>query len=105
MSMFLKIFDHSGNCAQTKRKKQRSEILTSTPFKEQFEILETKRKNNLEKSAGKIKGSKNKNLQTKKKGTKRKVFESESSEEVDDQPIIDDDELDDKEMSENELGE
>lgn len=81
-----------------KRKKQRSEILTSTPLKEQFEILEAKRKKNLE-------GSKNKNLQARKKPTKRKVFESESSEEDDEQPIINDDELDDMEMSDDELGE
>lgn len=87
-----------------KRKKQRSEILTSTPNKEQLEILEAKRKKNLEKSAGKINGSKNGNMQTRKKATKRKVFESESSGD-DEEPIVDDDELDDIEMSDNELGE
>lgn len=87
-----------------KRKKQRSEILTSTPNKEQLEILEAKRKKNLEKSAGKINGSKNENMQTRKKATKRKVFDSESSGD-DEEPIIDDDEVDDMEMSDNELGE
>lgn len=58
----------------------------------------------MEKSAGKIKGSKNKDSPIRKKGNKRKIFENESSGEDNEEPVMDDDELDDLEMSDNEIG-
>ncbi|KAB0795413.1 hypothetical protein PPYR_12252 [Photinus pyralis] len=77
------------------RKKQHSEVLTSTPFKQNLEEKENKRNRKAMAVAGKI----NATVKTKKKGkVVRKVYkESDSDSEisVDEKEICDDDELDD----------
>lgn len=91
--------------SQKGRKKQKSEILTSSPFKTDLEEKEKRRKmkEKLENEKLASKGSKKTQKSTKlpanKKPTVRKVFEtsSTSGSEVDPANICDDDELDDVE--------
>ncbi|XP_031338333.1 PHD finger protein ALFIN-LIKE 6-like [Photinus pyralis] len=75
----------------TKRRKQKSEILTSTPFKATLEEKQRKR----EAKEATLERRATKKQKPKKKSHVRKVFDSSSEDEIDESKLCDDDELDD----------
>lgn len=109
---FTKILPIPGPSTYQKRparRKQHSEILTSTPFKDVFEEKEKRRANKtsklIKKSAPVNKRTKAVVSNTKRAAVKRKICEEDSStssshESIDDSNLCDDDELDDADPNE-----
>lgn len=93
-----KIKSNSGNPKRGHVRKQQSEILTSTPFKEELQKKEIKRKEKQDKLQTVKKTIKKNAKKPSRKPVIRRVFESSSEEEdFDEKDLCDDDSLDDVE--------